>query len=494
MEGSAKVHRVTVTRRRRGAASLFLLVGGLLAVGLGVPGAASEPGRTAVASAAAGAGAAGIGDDYFPLDGNGGIDVLRYRIHDTYRFEDRHLSGRTRLRVRATEDLARFNLDFLLPVSKVVVAGRPAAHRTVRGHELVITPSQPVLAGEVVTVDVRYAGFPSRVGYLGERNWLADDHEVVAMNQPHMAPWWFPANDHPQDKALMDIAITVPRGHRVIANGHEVSRKRRGDRTTYRWRADEPMATYLAFFAAGRFQVARGETAGGTPWLVAVSQQLPRGLRRDSMRLMRKTPRVLSWLESQLGEYPFADVGGLTTSLNPGFALENQTRPTYPVLGAGATDFVVHELAHQWFGDDVAVHEWRDIWLNEGAATFMEWRYAETHGGQSAAARLEQLWEAFDPDDGFWEVRVADPGRGEIFSWSVYDRGAMALQALRQRVGEDDFWTILRTWLTERSGGTGTTDQFTALAEQVSGVDLDEFFHAWLVAPTRPDHTSANGW
>ena len=296
----------------------------------------------------------GIGDSYFPRDGNGGIDVVSYRIHDRYRFPTKRLSGRTVLTIEATHDLSSFNLDLLLPVRKVKVDGVRVSHDKRNQHEVVITPKQPILDGDTFRVAVSYAGRPGRIGYLGEKNWLADRREVVTMNQPHMAPWWFPSNDHPSDKALMDISITVPRGKQVFANGHRVSIEREGGLATHHWRADEPMSTYLAVFAAGDFQVASG-VRDGLPWRAIVSKQMTRDARQSNMALMRQTPGVVAGLEEDLGAYPFSEVGGLVTGLDVHFALENQTLPTYPVTGRSYTWLVVHELAHQWFGDSVAL-------------------------------------------------------------------------------------------------------------------------------------------
>ena len=450
-------------------------------------------------------GSAGIGDPYFPLDGNGGIDVLSYDVHDRYVFRTARLSGWTRVTLEATEDLSGFNLDFLLPVRAVRVDGHDVDFDQDRYHELAI--DHRLDAGERIQLVVRYAGRPDRYRYTGEENWLADRHEVVAMNQPHMAPWWFPANDHPLDKARMRISITVPAKYDVVANGNRVRRTLSGARhgkgrrwATTTWRAVEPMAPYLAFFAAGRYRIAAGRH-GGTPWLVAVSKDLPPPLRRSAMTLMRRTPAVLDWLVKQLGSYPFSTVGGLTTGLPVTFALENQTRPTYPYLGhgPGAVGSLVNEQKHHRLGDTGAVAAWRDIWLNEGAATFFEWRWDETQSAASAAHRLRAAYRRLPARDPFWRGVVADPcSTGQncvhrMFAPFVYERGAMTFQALRNRIGETAFWTLLRRWVAERRGGHGTTAQFQALAEQVSGLDLDGFFDAWIHRGTKPADTVENG-
>ncbi|GAW48599.1 MULTISPECIES: M1 family metallopeptidase [unclassified Nocardioides] len=441
-------------------------------------------------------GSAGIGDPYFPLDGNGGIDVRRYEIHDRYDFGSRKLSGWTKVSLTVTEDLSGFDLDFLLPVRSVTIDGDPVDFHQ-DAHELVI--EHATLAGGSLDVVVRYAGKPSAYSYEGESNWLASDQEVVAMNQPHMAPWWFPSNDHPLDKASMSISITVPKANQVVANGTRDQRTVHGDLATTTWTA-APMVPYLAFFAAGRYTVAKSNEYG-IPSYVAVSKALKPAEQRTAMGLMKQTPKLLDWLTKQLGDYPFATTGGLTTSLGVGFALENQTRPTYPYMGdgSGAVSTVVHELAHQWFGDSVALAGWKDIWLNEGFATFMEDYYAETHGGPGANARLHDAYDSRDADDAFWNLEVADPCPSHtrcvdrIFDGRVYQRGALALQALRNVIGETDFWDVLRTWATTRRGGNGSTEQFQAVAEEKSGQDLDGFFDAWLHAASKPADTAANG-
>jgi aminopeptidase N len=436
------------------------------------------------------AGASGIGDPYFPLDGNGGIDVRSYDVHDRYRFSDRRIRGWTTVTLRTTQRLSVFDLDFLLPVSSVRLStGASSYSRPVR-HELRIRPAHTLPAGTTVRARITYSGHPDRITWRGEHNWVADDHEVVAVNEPHMAPWWFPSDDHPLDKARMDLHLTVPRSDRVISGGRLVEVRRGPRRATYHWRESRPMATYLAFFAAGRFVVRQG-VRHGLPWYVAVSRELPRATRRAELDGLLRTPQIVGWLQRRLGTYPFAETGGVITALNPGFALETQTRPTYPL---GVSDqLMVHELAHQWFGDSVSVHHWRNIWLNEGFATFMQQLWTEGHGGQSTHTWLHEAYAENAADSSFWSLRVSSPGPGHLFDWPIYERGAMTLAALRDRIGHRAFDHLLRAWVAQHAYGHGTTGAFEALASRVGGLDLRAFFHAWLVKGAKPMETTANG-
>ncbi|MGZ5416192.1 MAG: M1 family metallopeptidase [Nocardioides sp.] len=455
----------------------------------------------ALQAAAPAEGAPGIGDAYFPTDGNGGYDVVHYDIHDRYRTGTGRLAGWTGIEAVAKAGLDSFNLDLVLQVDSVAVNGLTLSSGAGPGtwhkdgkHELVVDPAATIPAGTTFTIRVDYHGKPGEIGYQGNRPWVHDEGEAMATNEPQIAPWWFPANDHPRDKATFDIDIKVPAGQQAISNGELQSREDGSEWSTWRWRMGEPMAPYLAFFAAGRFRVEQGVDRG-LPYVNAVSKALPRGSRDRAMRLMRRSPGIVRYLETQFGDYPFTSTGGVTTSLYSGFALENQSRPTYPYLGNSnyARSTVVHELAHQWFGNDVSVNRWRDIWLNEGFATWAEWKYIEGHGGRSAQKTLLSHYSGYLRSDSLWNLTIGDPGPRRLFAYAVYERGAMTLQALRHRIGNADFKQLLRAWVQERSEGTGRIGQFRQLAEEISGKQLDGFFKAWLFTGTKPARTKANG-
>jgi aminopeptidase N len=199
---------------------------------------------------------------------------------------------------------------------------------------------------------------------------------------------------------------------------------------------------------------------------------------------------MLNFLEEQFGRYPFSTGGGVVDDYDDlWFALETQTRPVYSkhffTSPDDADSVLIHELAHQWFGDSVALAKWKDIWLNEGFATYAEWLWSEDQGLGKEQEIFDQFY-SLPSEDPFWTVVIGDPGPELLFDNAVYYRGAMTLHALRVEVGDEDFFRILQTWARRKAGGSGTTSQFIQVAEQVSGEQLDDLFRTWLFTGSKP--------
>ena len=450
------------------------------------------------------AGDPGVGDPYFPLYGNGGYQVRHYLLDLKYQPDTNHLSGGATLYATATNDLYRFNLDFVgLTVHSITINGKSAEwERT--DHELVVTPQRKLKDGERFRATIRYEGVPTQFSSpaLGSGGFFHTDDGAVAIGEPQVAARWYPVNDHPQDKATYTFNITVPEGLEAVSNGRLLDRDTDDGWTTWRWVATEPMASYLATTAIGEYDIRRRRTDEGLPVVDAVDSDL--GSIADNA--LAKQEEVLTFLEATFGEYPFHTVGGIVAEGEQwGYALENQTRPIYskyffqPGANPEEVYVVVHELAHQWYGDSVAVQQWDDIWLNEGFATYAEWLWSE-HTGQETPQEIFDSYYHQPESAGYWNPPTGDPGAKNIFDASVYIRGAMTLQALRMTVGDEDFFAIVRSWYDEQRGGNGSTKEFVALAERVSGEQLDELFQHWLFESGKPPYpdpdatlTSAQG-
>ncbi|MDN3024362.1 M1 family metallopeptidase [Streptomyces sp. S.PB5] len=429
------------------------------------------------------AGSSGVGDPYFPLAGNGGYHVGHYDLTLRYDPGSRHLDGKAVLYARATQHLSRFNLDLKgLKVTSLTV-GRDKAGFSRAGQELTVTPRKALHQGQWFRVTVAYNGKAGPVtdpdGSLD--GWIPTDDGAFVAGEPQGAMTWFPANNHPKDKASYDFTITVPDGRTAVANGVFLGKRSAHGQTTFRWRQSEPMAAYLATATVGKFKVEQFTTRSGIQVYNAVD---PREA-AAAAPVLKKLPSVLEWESRLFGPYPFKAAGSIVDRApNVGYALETQTRPVYDRAPDLST--LVHESAHQWFGDSVTPTSWKDIWLNEGFATYTEWLYDEQHGGDSAQKTFDKLY-ARPASDGLREFPPGDPGSGaNIFGTPVYARGAMALHQLRKAVGDRVFFRILRAWATEHRDGHGTTAQLVRLAERESGKDLDGLFQTWVYQQGKP--------
>jgi aminopeptidase N len=429
-------------------------------------------------------GSDGLGDPFFPQAGNGGYDVKHYSLELKYVRATNQLDGDATISARATQGLSSFNLDLraFLPVSDVEVNGRDAEFSHDGGQELTVTPRHALKRGHKFSVEVEYGGQPQDVidPDGSKEGWTVTPDGAYVVNEPVGSPGWYPANDNPRDKATFDIAVTVPDGITAIANGRLVDKRSKGGFTRWHWHEDSPMATYLATATNGVFDMTV-TMAGRIPLYQAVDPTV--GNPALSRERLAMEAGVLAFFSDLYGRYPFSSGGGVVDVASANYALESQTKSMYDVNTAPGASTVVHEIAHQWFGDAVTLTVWPDIWLAEGFAQWSEWIYDEFHGGPTAAEAFDATFASFD---GWDPAPAALPGPEELFNGTVYDRGAMTLQALREKIGDQDFFKLLRRWYKRNRYGNVTTAQFIATAERVSGQQLDAFFDVWLYQPVKP--------
>ncbi|MBF9129138.1 M1 family metallopeptidase [Plantactinospora sp. S1510] len=429
-------------------------------------------------------GAAGVGDAYFPNYGNGGYDVASYRLQVRYDPATDELTGDATIEATATENLSRFNLDLAgLTVSRVRIDGAVVRHAR-DGDELMITPAAGLSQGRRFQVRIDYAGKPTPITSpdLGSGGLLATGDGAIALGQPESASTWYPVNDHPLDKATYEIEVTVPDGLAALSNGVSGGTTTSAGWTTWRWAERSPMASYLTTLVIGRYRVRAG-VHEGKPLVTAIASTLPPG--GPAERSLARTGEIADFLATRFGPYPFDSYGGIAVADSRiGYALETQSRPVYGpaffTTGPNLT-VVAHELAHQWFGDSVSIRSWRDLWLNEGFASYAEWLWEEHEGGRSVQATFEREYAATD-----WAAPALDPGRAEIFSRAVYKRGALTVHALRRAVGDDTFFRILKSWTEEKRNGNASTADLVSHAERISGRSLRPLFDAWLSGSTPP--------
>lgn len=442
-----------------------------------------------VADAAADAGRSDpVADPVYPGRGDPALDVLHYGLDLAWDPPHRMLSGTATLQVRIARPAVSYTLDFgsALTADSVLLDGVAVAVSRI-GDRMTVPLGHQDAAGTRHVVTVAYHGVPETEKAPSTQPDVANvgavilpDGGVWSAQEPFGAFTWYPVDDQPSDKALYDVDITVPDGWSGVSGGtFEGSSPAGHSRSVFRWHQPHPVASYLQAFAVDRLREQTGTGPHGLPltfWFLSADAAVVQPL-------IEQVPAMLTWLEGRYGPYPFESAGAVFIG---GTGMETQTMVT--VTPRIPADGLLHELAHQWFGDTVTPATWSDLWLNEGFAVYTQTAWKAEHDGEP----LDQVMAGYVTGDQNLRTQYGAPGHydpAHFAASNVYICPALMLNELRHRLGDNAFLALLRDWVQQHRDSSADRAEFTAFASQHAGTDLKPLIDAWLDSPTTPATT-----
>ncbi len=435
--------------------------------------------------------AAGAAADTYPRQP--GLDALHYvfrlRLTDT----SNEIAGQATVTFRIVrEGVAEAYLDLASPsngkgmtVSSVTVAGNVTQHEH-RANRLRI-PLGDAKAGSDVVIAIAYRGVPAAGLRIGEN--IHGERTAFSENWPDNARQWLPMIDHPYDKATGEFIVTAPAHYQIVANGvliEEVDLPANERRT--HWRQSVPIASWLYALGMARFSVHHYAVVRGVPQQVWA---FPQDSDRSRELLEFTGRRAFEYFSDWVGPYAYEKLGHVQAAGLSG-GTEHATAIFYGDKGiASGRAPVVHEVAHQWWGNAVTERDWDDVWLSEGFATYFTHLYTEQFSGRDAFVRalrndINTIAEAQlkSPEQPVIHRNISDM-RG-VLNRFVYQKGGWVLHMLRGLLGTDRFWEGIRAYYRRYRDLNASTDDFRQVMEQVAGTDLRWFFDQWLERPGMP--------
>lgn len=430
-------------------------------------------------------------DSYYPQHGVPYLDTLHYQLDLDWQPTSRRLSGTATIVFRVTTDrhTVRFELGAPLKVGKVVLDGK-AVGSSRSGNDVVIKTAG-IKANSKHTVAITYAGKPALIQEPAQRSDVQKDGfhigangQVWAFQEPFGAFTWYPTSDQPADKAYYDAKLTAHDGQKGVFNGQVTSDIVTGKSTTTSFHLDKPAASYLTTVAFGKYRHEQVDGPHGLPinyWYADPSA--------PTLKLARKTPQYLGWIEKLLGPYPFASAGYLLVPGNSG--METQTLATFseqlskPSVADTKGD-IMHELVHQWLGDEITPSDWKDVWLNEGLTMYVELRWM-------AEAKMPMTWGTYAQmqahDDQMWRDTQGPAGayrKSDFGDINIYLSGALMLHNLETAYGRTKFDAALKGWPATAKFGNSDRTKFAAYMSKALGPKAGPYISNWLTAKKTP--------
>ncbi len=411
-------------------------------------------------------------DSGYHVDGYSGYHVNRYDVHVSYTPQGTKLTGDTTIELTARADLRELSFTLVLPAQSVEIDGTPAKSFTSSDQALTVVPAKSIGSGETARIRIRYAGDPGKESPA----WVpTEDGGAVAVTGAS-AGTWFPTNTDVSDSANLRVSASVPPGWVAVSNGLEQPPRQGNDSTTFRWQTTEPLRSNAAVLGVGKWDVERSRLDDGTQ----VVNVFGAGLKEKAEPMTERLPEVMAYEREKFGAYPYASVGAVVVEA-AGEDVPNYAGQGRVVLMAGngglRTDVLVHELAHQWYGNSVGA---ADMCADECVPSYTQWLWLEHAQGQDTDAKYRDRIEKTEEDEDWWK-------KHETSAMGAYDRGPLALHALRRTIGDTAFSQVIRQWPQRYAGTSRSWDDFEKLTEEISGQDLGGFFQAWFRGDTVPE-------
>lgn len=412
------------------------------------------------------------------------FDILHYSFDWKIDFNTSHIQGTALIRAESLVDnldSITLHLDDTMTVTQVSQAQMPLTFV----HEddlLKITLVQSYASGMDFVIEIAYQGYPEAGLNFGTHQ---EQPIIWSLTEPDLARNWFPCYDLPDDKATVDMKITVPSPMIVASNGTLVGSTANSDGTvTTSWQEGYPISTYLISVTATNYATFSDTYESEDGPMEVSFYAYPEHLEAAKIDFSVTVP-MIAFYSDVFGEYPFLDEKYGMAVIPGGTSMEHQTITSLSERGVQGTHqydwLIAHELAHQWWGDLITPADWADIWLNEGFATYSDALWWEhLYGLEGLKTRMAEIKNAYFTRHTDSDHPVYDPPTGHLFCAIIYDKAAWVVHMLRYIVGEEDFWKILKKYAQDFAYDVVTTQDFQDVCEEVSEQPLDWFFDQWI--------------
>jgi len=418
-----------------------------------------------------------------------GFDMLRYEITLSIDDQEHYVEGFVTATVQAEEYLTEILYELEeLTVSDVEVNGTSVNFS--QNDEILTVDLPGISAGEEFTTTVYYSGYPQRSDDVYHLGMIFNASYVFTLSDPSGCRWWWPAYDHPWDKAEVDFHVTMRDDWLVACNGIRTGIVDNGDGTkTHHWEGSNPMAPHLPSISAANFVEVNQDYEG-----MLVQNFVTPAQEENAIIDLQNLPEIIGLFSELFGEYPFEKYGNAVVPMVTFGAMEHQTITTlaqYMITGDLSFEpTIAHELAHQWYGNCLTPLTWADVWLSEGFATYSEAIYTEEMYGREAMLdyvfqNIQQYYLGWSGGGGH---TVYDPAFNNYFNPVQYEKAASILHMLRKTVGDEDFYSIFQTYFQQFHNQCVVTEEFQQVVENITGDDFTQFFQQWIYEPGIPSY------